>query len=272
MEKGEHKPVNSFEEIVDKLHNMRLKDRKLIKILTVSIVFIILAGVVGYLVFVKELRSIRTVQKDQYDEHLVTNQFLLSTIDWSTLRTKTILYMRDKIVAEWNRAHLDVDLEEAYKIAEINMKECENFPYMDPFLVLAMQQVESSFRCRIVSPMGAVGLNQIMPSTGRLLCASFGWTYSDSILYSGEASTHLAVKLLDVLYAQYNRWDYVLADYNGGPYQAYYYKTDKNKVVPETKSYVPNVLSKRKEYVEDFKTYRIDKNLTSQIIDNTKRK
>jgi hypothetical protein len=258
----EHKG-HSIEEIIDSLHVMRKKDRAVIKWLCVGISIIALAGIASYFLFVNEITSIRVTQEDQFKEHQATNQFLLSTIDWSVMRTKVLLYMRDKIVEEWTRTKTPVDLDAAYKIAEANVKECENFPYIDPFVVLAMQNIESSFGRNAVSEMGALGINQIMPSTGRLLCNGFGWSYSDSLLFDVVSSTHMAVKLIDVCWAQYHKWEYVLADYNGGPYQALYYKKYRNKVSDETFLYVPAVLDKKKEYAEGFKTYRIDNKLTS---------
>jgi hypothetical protein len=254
---------NHVENKIENLHAMRKKDRGLVKILIVSICLVTVFGSAVYYLLLKELISIKVVQKEQYNEHLVTNQFLLSTIDWSTFRTKMTLYMRDMIVIEWKRIKNRVDLDEAYQIADAVLKECENYPYIDPFVVLAMQNVESSFRKDVVSNMGALGLNQIMPSTGRLLCGNFGWSYTDSILYDIKASTHLAVKLIDVCWAQYSNWNRVLADYNGGPYQAYYFSKNKSKLSEETAGYVPAVLAKKKAYVEGFKTYRIDNKLTS---------
>lgn len=248
---------------------MRSKDRRLITVLTVSICLIVIVGMACYYLFVKELTEIRDVQKDQYNEHIVTNQFLLSTIDWSSFRAKMTLYIRDMIVEEWKRIQVRVDMDDAYQIAESVVKECESYPHIDPFFVISMQNVESSFRKDMVSPMGAKGVNQIMPSTGRLLCGFFGWSYSDSILYDIKSSTHLAVKLLDVLYADYNNWELILAAYNGGPYQAYYYKKEKSKLSLETSVYVPNVIAKQNQYSQRFKTYRIDSKLTSYSPDTS---
>jgi hypothetical protein len=260
---------NSIEKSVHNLHALHVRDQKVIRALLACVAVIALAGVGSYFLFAGEITGLKTVQEGQFKQHQATNQFLLSTIDWSAMRTKITLYMRDMVVEEWVRIKYPVDLDEAYRIAEAIVKECENFPYIDPFIVLAMQNAESSFRKDAVSPMGALGLNQIMPSTGRLLCGFFGWTYSDSLLFGIETSTHLAVKYLDVCWAQYGKWDVTLADYNGGSYQAYYYKTDKTKLSVETGAYVPSVTKKMKAYKEGFKTYQIDSKLTSYNITDT---
>ena len=268
MEEEQYKS-HSIEKIVKDLHAMRVKDRKVIKWLCVGISVIALAGVTSYFLFVSEITGIRVTQEDQFKQHQATNQFLLSTIDWSVMRTKITLYMRDMVVEEWARIKNPADLDVAYRIAEANVKECENYPFIDPFIVLAMQNVESSFLKSAVSDHGAKGLNQIMPSTGRLLCGYFGWSYSDSLLFDVGTSTHMAVKLIDVCWAQHGNWEYVLADYNGGPNQAYYYRKDKSKLAAETARYVPAVLAKAKVYTEGFKTYRIDNKLTAYQISDT---
>ena len=256
-------------EKIKNLHHMRKRDRIVIGVLIVSIIVICVAGSASYYFFIKQIAYIRGVQEDQYKEHLLTNQFLLSTIDWSSFRTKMVLFMRDQIIREWRRTKIRVDSDEAYRISESIMRECEYFPYMDPFIILAMQNVESTFRKDMVSPTGALGLNQIMPSTGRLLSGYIGMSYSDSLLYDIKTSTHMAVKLIDVLFAQYNRWDWVLADYNGGPWQAFYFRKDKSKLSIETSGYVPTVMAKKKEYAEEFKLYRVDSKLISYNSDTT---
>ena len=260
----DHQKSDVHKTIAD-LHKMRKKDRVLIFVLVIVTGLLISAGTLTFVFFNKEFLEIKTTQKSQYFEHLTTNQFLLSTIDWSTQRTKKILYMRDKIAEEWKRIQHKVQLGEAYDVAETNMRACEGYSYLDPFFVLAMQNVESSFRHDVRSKMGAMGLNQIMPSTGRLLCSSFGWSYSDSMLYDVEASTRMAVRLLDVLYSQYGNWEQTLADYNGGPWQAHYYKTNRGSLAKETLEYVPKVMEKFKEYSAGFKDYRVDTKLTSKI-------
>jgi len=209
----------------------------------------------------EKITDIKKVQGEQFIQHTETNQFLLSTIDWSSRRSQLILFMRDQIISQWKKSKIKINIDEAYRIAEANLRECENYSYIDPFLILATQCIESKFTKDARSPMGALGINQFMPSTGRLLAGHFGMEYTDSLLYNVDISTKFAVKLFDVLYAQHKAWDVVLADYNGGPWQAYYYKNKKVGLVEETKDYVPNVLKKKTEYDTLFLRYRIDDNI-----------
>jgi len=249
-------------------------EKKKILIIITSIILVAFLGTFIYLIhlIIKEnneishemteingrIMNIKDVQEQQFVRHIETNQFLLSTIDWSSRRIRCTLFMRDEIVKEWKRIGIKLSIDEAYLIAETNLKECESYSYIDPFLILAMQCVESGFTKKAKSPMGALGLNQIMPSTGRLLASHFKLSYSDSLLYDIRTSIKLSVKLFDILYAQYESWDLVLADYNGGPWQAYYYSEDKSKLSLETKNYVPNVLAKKKQYDNLFLKYRLE--------------
>jgi len=223
----------------------------------ISVLFVV-SGMIFYRAVNRELTEIKETQQVQSTDYKETNQFLLSTIDWSTLRQKKILFMRDQIVYEWRRIGYGIEMHKAFLIAETNMRECEKYPHIDPLLVLAMQLKESSFLDTVISPMGALGLNQVMPATGRLLCGYFNIEYSDSLLFSIEVSTMLAVKLLDVLHAQYGNVEQILAGYNGGPYQAYYYVCQKEKLAKETAEYVPFIITKKQEYAESLKSFRID--------------
>lgn len=237
----------------------------------VAVFFILISGGLAYLLVTlsnslsQEIVGIKKVQDEQFVRHTETNQFLLSTIDWSSRRAQLILFMRDQIVSQWRKSSIRVNLDEAYLISETILKECENYSYIDPFLILATQCIESKFVRDARSKMGARGINQIMPSTGRIMAGHFGIEYTDSLLNNIPISTKFAIKLFDFLYAQHQAWDVALADYNGGPWQAHYYKTKSASLVEETKGYVPNVLKKKKEYDEAFAKYRIEERIKGTV-------
>jgi len=205
-----------------------------------------------------EVEKIKQSQLQQNKEAKLTNQFLLSTIDWSTRRQKMILFMRDQIIERRKSANLPISVEKAYLIAERNIYECEKYPSVDPMLLLATQNIESAFNDSAVSSQGAMGLNQVMPSTARLLCFGMGLTYRDKMLFDINTNDKMAIRLLDILFATYSCPELVLADYNGGPYSAYYYQKDKSKLSIETAKYVPAVMSMWNCYKSKFENYRID--------------
>lgn len=237
------------------------KNKAMVKVMVGGILALVVIAALAVYKIGGHLEGMKVEQAKQYAEHVSTNQFLLSTINWETQRTKLILYMRTVITNEWKQLKLSVNMDEAYLIAETNMRECEVYRYIDPLFLMAIQRCESRFLKNVKSPMGARGLNQIIPYTGRLVAGYFRVEYSDTMLHDIAVSTRFAVKLLDFAYVQYGDWEQILACYNGGTAQAYYYKTDKRKMTEETSQYVVNVMAQYKKYAEGFKTYRLDEEL-----------
>lgn len=65
---------------------------------------------------------------------------------------------------------------------------------VDPFLVAAIIKNESNFKHDAVSKVGAVGLMQIMPETGRWIAEQMGLeNYQDSDLYQTRKISAWAV-------------------------------------------------------------------------------
>jgi soluble lytic murein transglycosylase-like protein len=103
---------------------------------------------------------------------------------------------------------------------------------LPPAFVRAVVAVESGYRTKAVSPKGAVGLMQLMPSTARELGAD-----PNSPQQNVDAGTRY---LRDLLLKYDNRAYHALAAYNAGPGAV-----DKYHGVPpyrETQSYILNVL------------------------------
>src|SRR5690606_35935133 len=90
---------------------------------------------------------------------------------------------------------------------------------VDPFLAAALIRQESMFNPRARSPVGALGLMQVMPATGRTLARTLGITrFKDDLLTQAELNVHFGMAYLaDQLRAYDNRLDAVLAAYNAGP-------------------------------------------------------
>jgi len=89
---------------------------------------------------------------------------------------------------------------------------------IDPHLVLAVMHTESGFYNFSRSPVGALGLMQIMPATGEMLAREAGlrWTGPDD-LFSPELNVRLGTRYLALLHARYGTWQKALAAYNWGP-------------------------------------------------------
>jgi soluble lytic murein transglycosylase-like protein len=70
----------------------------------------------------------------------------------------------------------DISEEESWQLSEVILEESAK-RHIDPLLVTALIQVESGFRPAAVSPMGARGIMQIMPDTGKHLAKSLAGEY-----------------------------------------------------------------------------------------------
>lgn len=89
---------------------------------------------------------------------------------------------------------------------------------IDPKLVLAVMHTESGFYNFARSPVGALGLMQIMPATGEMLAREAGveWSGPDA-LFAPELNVRLGTRYLAHLHARYGTWQRALAAYNWGP-------------------------------------------------------
>ncbi len=82
----------------------------------------------------------------------------------------------------------------------------------DDFKYLAV--IESSLMPRSISPAGAAGIWQFMPTTAK----EYGLEVNDEVdeRYNVEKATVAACKYLKKSYAEYNNWSLVAASYNAG--------------------------------------------------------
>ena len=89
---------------------------------------------------------------------------------------------------------------------------------VEPRLVLAVMNTESGYYNFARSPVGALGLMQIMPATGEMLAREAGvdWSGPDD-LFAPELNVRLGVRYLALLHARYGSWQRALAAYNWGP-------------------------------------------------------
>lgn len=89
---------------------------------------------------------------------------------------------------------------------------------LDPVLVMALIHVESRFNNFAVSPVGALGLMQLLPSTGEEIAAELGvaW-YGPQTLFDPIANVRLGVAYLRQLSQRYEDLPTALAAYNWGP-------------------------------------------------------
>jgi soluble lytic murein transglycosylase len=98
---------------------------------------------------------------------------------------------------------------------------------LDPFFVAGLIRQESTFSAAIKSPVGAVGLMQIMPATGKALARGAGLNdFAPELLEKPELNLHLGMNYLAELMGRYNgRAAPALAAYNAGPHRLTFWST-----------------------------------------------
>jgi soluble lytic murein transglycosylase-like protein len=109
---------------------------------------------------------------------------------------------------------------------------------VDPALVRAVIHAESAFNPYAVSPKGARGLMQLMPSTARMLGVGNS--------FSPESNIYGGTKYLAQLLRRFGNETHAIAAYNAGEVPVNRY----NGVPPysETREYVRRVLRLKKQY------------------------
>ncbi len=106
---------------------------------------------------------------------------------------------------------------EVRRAAEAVIAEAER-NRLDPALVLAVMHTESGYYNFARSSVGALGLMQIMPETGKMLAreAGIAWRGPDMLL-DPEINLRLGTRYLASLHARFGSWPRALAAYNWGP-------------------------------------------------------
>lgn len=106
----------------------------------------------------------------------------------------------------------------ARKLSKLIVEECDNYKDLDPYLILAVIQVESEFAPRAVSNRGAIGLMQVMPTTGEYVAKENGISYNGrKSLYDPLVNVKLGIRYLSFLAERYDNTENALAAYNYGP-------------------------------------------------------
>ena len=122
-------------------------------------------------------------------------------------------------------------------------------------LIWGIMKAESSYRRDVVSPVGAIGLMQIMPGTGDKISGLLKEKgFSANMLYEPDTSVRLGAKYLQRLMKQFDQnYALVAAGYNAGPHRvrswlASFGQLDLDEFIEhipflETRNYVKRVVS-----------------------------
>lgn len=133
----------------------------------------------------------------------------------------------------------EISTADARKLAKLIGEECENYE-LDPFLILAMIQVESRFDPIAVSNKGAIGLMQVMPRTASFVAEELGISIrSRKSLYDPLVNVRLGMYYFSFLIERFESIHDALVAYNVGPTRFRTTKSYKKKIP----SYVKKVLN-----------------------------
>jgi soluble lytic murein transglycosylase len=130
---------------------------------------------------------------------------------------------------------------------------------LDPALVAAVICQESTFDAGAISRVGARGLMQVMPRTGRSLARSLSVRYRTEALHDPATSLDMGTRYLrDMLDRYQGRVERALAAYNAGPHRVDAWTAGRPDVsaeefietIPfnETRNYVMTILGSRENY------------------------
>ena len=128
---------------------------------------------------------------------------------------------------------------------------------VDRFLVYAVIRVESRFDPRACSPVGALGLMQIMPDTGRWVASKIGIPFEESMLLDPSTNIRLGVFYLRLLLDEFDGHVLAaLAAYNGGMHNVKRWTSNRDyrsitpETIPftETRAFVARVLMAKRIY------------------------
>jgi soluble lytic murein transglycosylase-like protein len=127
---------------------------------------------------------------------------------------------------------------------------------VDPYFVKGLIRQESLFDAQVQSPAGAIGLMQIMPTTGRALYSKTkkNKPFSTDFLFDPEANIQLGIRYIGQLSRKFDEnMIYILISYNAGPnalkkwMKRFHHIDDPDVFIesipyPETRKYVKKVL------------------------------
>jgi len=135
--------------------------------------------------------------------------------------------------------------------------EAEEFG-VDARLLVALVRQESVFDVEALSPVGARGLAQLLPSTAAILARGLDVTFFPEWITVPDLNLHLGAAHLAELLRRFGRVDAALAAYNAGPipvrrWLERYGTADPDRFIelipyPETRGYVRTLLRNRELY------------------------
>ncbi|HSG31354.1 MAG TPA: lytic transglycosylase domain-containing protein [Thermodesulfobacteriota bacterium] len=177
---------------------------------------IILGALVLGFVFSAPLRDMHTYRQTGNLLGNIVDNLNLTGLDDSSYNL-SYKVASDQILKNIRRYSQNLEKEEAQMLADLINKECKRYN-LNPYLVLAIIKVESSFNPMAVSSKGAIGLMQVMPETAFYLASKKGMIIDDeSLIADPLINVQLGIYYFHNLLKRYNKLESALFAYNYGP-------------------------------------------------------
>ncbi len=220
------------------------RTRSIAKILGLFVFSSVLIG------FTFRFASITHDQRERIRELERSLQTLKAAINVDSVRQYNI----QKVINIINRHNPDMPSDLKYQIANEIYEMSIKYANLDVDLICATITHESNHTWdpKIVSRAGAMGLMQIMPTTGMYVSQLEGipWTTPEEVLFNPIYNIRIGSRYLSSMISIYDV-DGGLAAYNGGERIAsLWIKNDRddNVLWAETRKYIPSVLKLYEQY------------------------
>lgn len=114
---------------------------------------------------------------------------------------------------------------------------------LDPAIVLAFIKTESSYRTYAISPVGAVGLMQVMPKTAAYLAKKYKIEYkNEKDLHNVYINSELGITYISELRKRFKNDYHFIAAYNWGPTQINKEVRNNEFKIADKQKYVKGIL------------------------------
>ncbi len=164
---------------------------------------------------------------------------------------KEIEFLRNyqKVLTVLNSVKTNLTEKEKKDVARIIAEKSMEYGFSVEF-VLAVIQTESSFNKYATSKVGAIGLMQLMPITGKAIAKDFGIVIKDKKhLYNPQLNVTLGMYYLKKLSDRFKDMNLVLAAYNMGETALRKYKHKKDLAAYR---YAKVVLKRHKKFYKNL--------------------
>ncbi len=215
-------------------------------------IIFVMAACLGAIGFSFRYLSVYNSQKDRIGQLERALQELRAAMNVDSVRQYSI----QKVIAIINRFNPSMDSGTKYEIANTIYEMSVKYPNLDIDIICATITHESArtWNPEVVSQAGAMGLMQVMPTTGMYVAQYEGitWKSPEEVLFNPIYNIRIGCRYLSTLVGEYEL-DGGLAAYNGGERRAaLWLKNDRAAGIlwAETSSYVPSVMKLIDQYRE----------------------